>query len=185
MPITSPRAGGTDLICDDAPVACRSPRRHWPWAAGATALVVGACGDDGGADGACGLTTREALDPAYLVHVIGGDADLQYTSDPPTSGPHQPAPAVEGVSDEPLSRPVQVGILERGDVLVQHDPDLAADDRARLEELAGDGVVVAPNPDLPDPVVATAWLYRRACERADVDALREFIDERRGKGPEG
>src|SRR5687767_13357036 len=105
-------------------------------------LGVAGCGGDGGGD-ACGPTTREALDPAYLVHVLGDDQSVEYTSDPPTSGPHMPSPPVEGVLDEPLSPALQVGVLERGDVLVQHDPDLAADDRADLEELAGSGVVVA------------------------------------------
>jgi hypothetical protein len=129
--------------------------------------------------------TREALDPEYLVHVLGDEDDLEYTSDPPTSGPHLPSPPLDGVVDEPISRPLQVGILEAGDVLLQHDPELAAADRARLEALAGDGVVVAPNPDLRAPVVATAWLYKQACDRVDVDVLRAFVEERRGKGPDG
>ncbi len=87
--------------------------------------------------------------------------------------------------EEPISRPVQVGILERGDVLVQHDPDLAAGPLAELAELAGPGVVVAPNPDLPEPVVATAWLFKRTCDSVDLIALQEFVDERLGQGPEG
>jgi hypothetical protein len=153
-------------------------------ALGAAALVVTACGDDGGstADGACGRIRREALDPAFLTHVLT-DEGVVYTSDPPTSGPHQPGPDVDGVVEQPLSRPVQVGVLERGDVLLQHRPDLPADQLAELEALAGDGVVVAPNPDLPDAVVATAWLYKRACDAVDADALQEFADERRGKAP--
>ena len=154
------------------------------------ALVAGAltgCGDDtGGAGGAgaCGAITREALDPAYLVHVLDEEAPVEYTSDPPTSGPHKPSPPVEGVVAAPLSRAVQVGVLERGDVLLQHQPDLPAGPLAELEALAGAGVVVAPNPDLPDPVVATAWLYKRTCGQVDAPALQEFIDERAGKGPE-
>ena len=87
--------------------------------------------------------------------------------------------------DEPISRPVQVGILERGDVLLQHDPDLPASDLTLLEALAGDGVVVAPNADLPAPIVATAWLYKRTCDEMDAGALQEVIDERKGKGPDG
>jgi len=149
----------------------------------AVAVLVSGCGGDG-EEGGCGTITREALDPAYLVHVLGTDEDLEYTSDPPTSGPHLPAPAVEGVVDRPITRPVQVGILERGSVLVQHDPDLGAEELDRLDALAGEDVVIAPNPDLPAPVVATAWLYKRTCESVDADALQEFIDERRGKGPD-
>ena len=44
---------------------------------------------------------------------------------------------------------------------------------------------VAPNPDLPDPVVASAWVHLRSCQRVDVAALRTFIEERQGKGPGG
>jgi hypothetical protein len=150
------------------------------------ALAVAACGSSGDdADVACGPIAREALDPAYLVHVVDDDGDLAYTSDPPTSGPHQPSPQIADVVAEPISKPVQVGILERGDVLLQHDPELAATDLALLESLAGDGVIVAPNPDLPAPIVATAWVHKQTCDEVDAEALQEMIDERRGMGPEG
>ena len=162
----------------------RSPWRGLPVLVG-VAVAAAACGSSGGGDAACGPITREALDPAYLVHVLGDDKNLEYTSDPPTSGPHQPTPPVTGVVEDPLSRPVQVGILERGDVLLQHDPDLPATDLTLLESLAGDGVVVAPNPDLPAPIVATAWLFKRTCDEMDAGALQEMIDEHKGKGPGG
>lgn len=162
-----------------------TPLRLGRLAAIAGLVVAGACSADEGGSAACGPTTREALDPAYLVHVLEDDAGIEYTSDPPTSGPHQPGPAVGGRLDEPLARPVQVGILERGDVLLQHDPDLPAADLEALADLAGDRVVVAPNPDLPDPVVATAWLFKRTCDAVDATALQDFVDERVGKGPEG
>ena len=148
----------------------------------AAAPLVAACGGGSDAGGACGGITREAIDPGFLQHVLS-DEGVEYSTDPPTSGPHQPSPAVDPVRDEPLSKPLQVGILEGGGVLLQHRLDLPADQLAELEALAGDDVVVAPNPDLDDPVVATAWLFKRSCEEVDVDALREFVAERRGKGP--
>ncbi len=164
-------------------------RRTWRWCRVAASLgitiLLAACGSDDEPAGTCGPVTREALDPAYLVHVVGSEEDIEYLSDPPTSGPHQPAPVVQSVDDEPLPRPVQVGILERGDVLLQHDPDLDAGQRADLEDLAGDGVVVAPNPDLPAPVVATAWVHKQTCDEVNTEVLREFVDDRVGKGPEG
>jgi hypothetical protein len=152
-------------------------------AAGASAFA--ACGGgsgSSGADGGCGPIRREALDPGFLVHVLG-EAQASYQTDPPTSGPHQPSPPVEGVLAEPLSRPIQVGVLEAGDVLLQHRPDLPADQRRALEGLAGDGVVVAPNPDLDQAVVATAWLYKRTCDEVDLDALEDFAAQRQGKAP--
>lgn len=145
----------------------------------APALV--ACGP--ASDATCGPITREALDPQFLVHVLG-DAQVEYTSDPPTSGPHKPTPEVSGVVAEPIPKPVQVGVLERGDVLLQHRTDLPADQLAELEGLAGTGVVVAPAPDLAKPVIATGWLYKRTCSAVDVDALRDFVDQRQGKGPD-
>lgn len=180
-------ASAPDPACDDAQVTV--PRLTLVAAAlvcGVPALVAGACrgGSDGGAS-ACGPITRESLDPAYLVHVLGAATNVEYTSDPPTSGPHQAGPPIEGVVDEPIRRPVQVGILERGDILLQHDPDLPAAELAELEALAGPRVVVAPNLDLPDPVVATAWTYKRTCRSVDARALQDFVGQRAGKGPEG
>jgi hypothetical protein len=151
------------------------------------ALVVGAagCGSSGEGEGACGPILREALDSAYLVHVLGDETDVEYTSDPPTSGPHQPSPPADGALDEPLSRPIQVGVLERGDVLVQYLPSLPAGDVEALEALARDGVVVAPNPELDEPVVATAWVHKRTCAAVDTTALEAFVEARIGRGPEG
>jgi hypothetical protein len=153
---------------------------------GVLAVLMAGCQSDGGGKAqGCSPVTREALDPNYLVHVLEDSPSLEYRSDPPTSGPHQPGPPVHGVVDHALSRPVQVGILERGDVVIQYRPDDV--DAADLESLASgedSRVVVAPNPDLPEPVVATAWLYKRTCDRAATDPLQAFVDARIGHGPD-
>ena len=157
-------------------------------AGGALGFAATACTDGGGTpttSAACGPIVREPLDPAYVVHPVGSSVKLVYLTDPPTSGPHQAGPGVHGIADAPLTKPVQVGILERGDVLVQHHPGITSEQRITLEALAGDGVVVAPNVDLPAPIVATAWTHKRSCQFVDVRAIKEFISERRGKGPEG
>jgi hypothetical protein len=157
--------------------------RPLPTIAAATLLVLAlvGCGGSGSTAG-CGPIRREALDPKFLTHVFSG-AQVQYTSDPPTSGPHQPTPPVTGVQTDPIPKPVQVGLLEAGDVLIQHRADLPAADRTKLEALAGDDVVVAPADELPDDIVATAWVYKRSCSSADVPALQEFVAARAGKGP--
>lgn len=149
----------------------------------ATACANGT--DSGDAESAvCGPITRERLDPSSPVHLLPGAAEPDYLSDPPTSGPHLSGRPPTGVSAEPLDRPTQVLVLEEGGVLIQHR-GLDDADAARLDELAGDQVVVAPNPDLPSPVVATAWLAKRTCDGVDLGALRQFVDERLGRGPEG
>ena len=163
----------------------RFPRRPVAVVALTIGALAGCTGRTEGTDSSneCGPITREALDPAYLVHIINAELPVDYTSDPPTSGPHKPSPSATGVSDGPLSRPVQVGILERGDVLLQHSTELSRSDQAALEALADAGVVVAPNPDLPDTIVATAWRSKRICGALAIDDLEEFVTERSGRGP--
>ncbi|MEX2293179.1 MAG: DUF3105 domain-containing protein [Acidimicrobiales bacterium] len=162
----------------------RTATRRAAMAACALALSATACGGMGTEGRACGPTIREALDPAYLVHVVGDGAGVTYSSDPPTSGPHQPAPAVGGMTPEPLAGPVQVGVLERGDILIQYRPNLQDDDLDELAALADERVVVAPNSDLATAIVATAWTAKRSCDSLDIPSLEGFIRERAGKGPE-
>lgn len=158
--------------------------RRFASAAFGTALAASAACSEARTASTCGPIIREALDPAYVVHVLGEPTDVTYRSEPPTSGPHQPGPEAGGVLARPLSRPRQVGILEQGGILIQHLPDLASPAVEQLESLAGPGVVVAPNADLPAPIVATAWTYKRTCDAVDLASLRQFVAQRGGKGPE-
>jgi len=162
------------------PLPAHSVRRRLLRFALASALVAVAlvgCGDDGGSGAAtCDEPVREALDPQSVQMVLPNAPEPTYESDPPTSGPHLMNPGVEGVQDEPLTRPTQIGVLETGAVLVQHDR-LTSAPRQQLEDLAGDMIVVAPNDSLPDgkKVVATAWTWKMTCPSVDLGALREFI----------
>lgn len=159
------------------------------------AVVCGGRGDDrpgdrpGGGPGggaACVPGTEEPLDPRSTQHLLPGAPEPEYSSDPPTSGPHLAGEVRGGALRQPLSRPSQVSVLERGGIVVQYrDLDGAA--RRRLESLAGPDVVAAPNPGLHDDVVATAWRRRLTCSRAgeaEVAALEAFVEAHRGRGPE-
>lgn len=131
--------------------------------------------------GACDAATEDPLDPRSLQHPLPGAPPPSYATEPPTSGPHQPG-RLGGVPNEPVPGPVQVGALEAGQVLLQHR-DLEPSERRRLEALAGPTVVVAPNPALPVPVVASAWRTRLPCRSVDVDALRRFVTDHAGHEP--
>jgi hypothetical protein len=146
----------------------------------AVVVAATACGDQGSV--ACGPVTREAIDPASGLHVLPGQPVPDFTTDPPTSGAHYSLPPPSGALDAPVDEPMQVTLLESGAVLVQHR-DLPAAEVAELNELAGPEVVVAPNPDLPEPVVLTAWRTRQACAGAAVADARAFIADHRGTGP--
>lgn len=148
----------------------------------ATGLPATGPGATEPAGGPCGAVETEPLDDAYLVHVLPTGVEPTYQTDPPTSGQHQPSPEIVPVQAEPIPRPVQVGLLERGEVLIQHR-DLPPEARVALEAIAGDGVIVAPNPELPAPVVTTAWVTKLRCEAVDVAVLRGFVAEHGGQGP--
>ncbi|MEY2461623.1 MAG: hypothetical protein QOG30_3453 [Acidimicrobiaceae bacterium] len=144
------------------------------------AAPLAACGG-GGSSASCSSATPEQIN-TDLHHVIAGGDEPVYATDPPTSGPHTPGAAPQGVLDHPLSRPSQVGALEAGIVLLQYR-DLSPDEIRSLGQLATDKVVVLPNASLPDRVVATAWLFKQTCSGVDTAALRGFIRTRAGHGP--
>jgi hypothetical protein len=171
--------------------ACRRLTRALTGFALVATGALAACGDGGGEGDArgevptsgCDDVHRDRIDPGSANHVLaGGDDPGGYTTDPPTSGPHIPGDPRSGVLDEPLSRPEQVGHLEAGGILLQHR-GLDVDDLAVLESLAGGPVAVAPNPDLPAPIVATAWLHSLACTSPDLDVLAGFVEAHRGRAP--
>ena len=146
----------------------------------ALAVLAGCGGDD--APSGCGPDVRERIDPSSAVHVLPGAPEPEYLSDPPTSGPHGVGPVPAGAQVAPLDRPTQVRILEAGRVLLQHE-GLTDDQRAALETLASEDVVVAPGRDLPGAVVATAWGSKRVCEMVAEDPLQDFVDDHRGQPP--
>jgi drug/metabolite transporter (DMT)-like permease len=183
-------AGGVLIVAGILLVNGTSGLRRRGALAVATALIVGllaGCGSASGSGsaGGCQRVVTEPLDRQYLVHVLPGAPDPSYRTDPPTSGPHQPTPPVKPVVEQPLPRPIQVGLLEEGRVLLQHD-GLSVADRTKLEALAGGDVVVAPNPDLPAgaKIVATAWVTKQICSRFDADALEMFAKDHAGNGPD-
>lgn len=146
--------------------------------------VLSACGGGAGEDATCGPVVDEDLDPEWALHLLPSAPEPEYLTEPPTSGPHLTTEPATGVQDTPLDRPEQVSVLEVGSVLVQYRPTAVDDaDRGRLERLAADDVVVAPNPDLDDPVVATAWLRKQACDGVAIEAVTAFTQEERGRGP--
>lgn len=103
----------------------------------------------------------------------------EYNSNPPTSGPHwEDVRVPTRFVPVPLPVEVQLHELEHGVILVQYRceepcPDLAT----RLESLARPNrdVIIAPNPQLPARVVATAWRRLLTLDDFDERRLGDFI----------
>ena len=116
------------------------------------------------------------------------EAPVEYDSTPPTHGPHASQPAPCGVHPEPIPDASQVHSLEHGAVGIQYRPDDVeiADIRA-IERLVGQfdsGVFSAPYPDMDGPLVVSSWGELMELEELDLPAIRQYISEFRGEGPE-
>lgn len=123
---------------------------------------------------ACGEPVAEQLDPASGRHLLPGQPEPTYLTDPPTSGPHKSGEYPTGVLADAIPKPVQVAMLEAGEVIIQHK-DLDRAEFDRVTALATETVTVAPSPSLPGHVVATAWQVKLICTKVDEAALRAFV----------
>lgn len=103
--------------------------------------------------------------------------EVDYPQTPPAGGEHNATWQNCGVYTEPVVDEHAVHSLEHGAVWITHDPDLPADQVAKLHDLAeGEGyVLVSPYEGLPAPVVATAWGYQLELDDADDDRLPVFL----------
>lgn len=135
-------------------------------------VVVGGCSSPD--TQACGDVVTEEFDTQSSLHVPEG-TEVQYLTWPPTSGPHISGEAPTGALARPLSGPLQVTALEGGKVVIQYQ-GISDADVERLNDLAGENVVVAPGAELPAAVVTTAWTTKQACAGVDLGTHREFIE---------
>ena len=188
------RVGG--LISPRYPAPVRRPTLSF---AAAGLLVLGACGDDGGADAGDDRAFESPTDDlgeadegidgvhAFRIHYPTDqgsphrDGDIVYGHVPPVGGLHDPVSLACGFYDEPV-REENVGhSLEHGAVWLSFAPDLGDDDVDVIEQLARDNdeVLAAPHDGLEPgvAVVATSWARQLTLESVDDPRLAEFVEQ--------
>ena len=102
---------------------------------------------------------------------------VDYPQTPPVGGPHAPAWQNCGYYDAPIGSENGVHSLEHGAVWVTYRPDLAQDQVEVLRALTRSQtyVLVSPFPDLPAPIVASAWGRQAQLESATDPRLDAFV----------
>ncbi len=118
-------------------------------------------------------------------HVANGTS-VRYTTATPTSGTHSEGSPRCGILNQQLPTELAVHALEHGTVVIWYRPDLADDVVSGLRDIVNrfdNRVILSPNDQMVDPVVATAWLRLKAYGGADAE-LNEFITTYRERGPE-
>ena len=132
--------------------------------------------------------TQETFPSQGRQHVDELEEGFEYNSFPPTSGPHDPQPAIWNIYDEPPGERHLLHSLEHGGIAVQYGdgvPDATvAAIRTWYEQSDRKGIIVAPLPDLGDKVALTAWTHLATCPGFEPKATDAFVELYRYKGPE-
>jgi hypothetical protein len=124
-----------------------------------------------------GLDTFEEVPAVHVATAVDYEAD--YGMNPPAGGNHNQAWLNCGVYSEPQQNENAVHSLEHGAVWITYDPDALSD--AEIETLRdsipGTYMLLTPYPDLPAPVVASAWANQVQLDGVDDPRLADFIEK--------
>ena len=119
------------------------------------------------------------------------DTEVEYETNPPTSGDHFAVPADDGAYTDTPETGALVHALEHGRVFIQFDPAAPESVKGDLKALYDEDpyhMIIAPNgTEMPYEVAATTWTRTLACTQMNedvFDAIRAFRDEYRDEGPE-
>lgn len=145
-------------------------------------LVLGAtsCGGLGRPQPPEGVRSFEV--PERPKHV---EKNVSYPQTPPVAGDHSLIWQNCGFYEAPIEDELAVHSMEHGAVWITYQPDLSREELGGLRELAGGQtyVLASPFPDLPVPVVASAWGKQLRLDQADDPRLEQFVNAFR-EGPQ-
>ena len=120
-------------------------------------------------------------------HIASGTAGSGYNSNPPSSGPHWPNPAKNGVYDSPLPEEQVLHNLEHGHVWIAYKSDVGDEVKNRLKEIVNENdwkVVMAPRETNETKIALVAWGRVLKMDEPNYDKIRDFIRTYRNRGPE-
>lgn len=126
-----------------------------------------------------GVITYENLSRAH------SEVKQTYEQIPPVGGVHSSLWQNCGIYDEPVRNENAVHSLEHGAVWITYRPDVpqATIDLLRNLVRGHDHVLLSPYPDLPKPVVASAWGLQLPLDDANDPRLPLFVS-RYESGPQ-
>jgi len=120
------------------------------------------------------------------LHINPGDSHPVYNSNPPTSGWHFPTWPNRGVYTTVMPEEYLLHFQEHAGVVVHYNPDkLQKNDLDNLTSIVkselnhGQGLVVmAPDPNIPDPIDITSWQHLQAFDTSigNKSQIEDFIE---------
>ncbi len=102
---------------------------------------------------------------------------VNYPQVPPVGGAHNPVWQNCGIYTQPIGNEHAVHSMEHGAVWITYQPSLSAQDVNQLTTLASGHsyVLLSPYPNLPSPVVISAWGVQLKVTSASDPRLAQFL----------
>lgn len=123
-------------------------------------------------------------------HVPDG-TQVQYNSNPPTSGQHYAKWITRGIYDKPQVDGNLIHSLEHGAVILSYKSDLAKEDVEKIKSVFSKASVskkiMVPRENLDTPVALTSWgrlLKLQTIEATSEAKIKEFMETNEDRGPE-
>ena len=117
--------------------------------------------------------------PAATHVTTAVDYEAEYDMNPPAGGNHNAAWLNCGVYDQPQANENAVHALEHGAVWVTYDPDALSEAEVEKlrDEVPSTYSILSPYPDLPAPVVISAWSAQVQLDGVDDPRLTSFVQK--------
>ena len=120
-------------------------------------------------------------------HIAVGANHLEYSSNPPTSGPHYAQPVNWGVYQIELPDEQIIHNLEHGGIWISYKPDIDPTIKVKLESIGNNyrgSVVVVPRAKNDSMIAVASWGRLEKLDNFDEAKITNFIDANKNKSPE-
>ncbi len=121
-------------------------------------------------------------------HIAAGSQLPEYTSNPPTSGPHYGQTARSGFRNEAVSDQNIIHNLEHGDIWIAYHPRIAEEIVEKLKQFGAAKVIITPREANETDIAVAAWgrldTFNMENNTLPVERIKDFIKRYSNKGPE-
>ena len=118
-------------------------------------------------------------------HIAPG-TEVEYKTNPPTSGNHYGTPTDWGIYDEEISDEATVHSLEHGGIWISYK-DISEEEIAVLKELGKQNpqsTVVSPRSANDDKIMVASWGRLMQLDSVDKALIQKYIDTYKNQSPE-
>ena len=138
--------------------------------------------------GAKGEDFSQPISVMRADHINIGSPLPEYTSNPPSSGPHYGQIARTGFREEEIPDQHIIHNLEHGDIWIAYHPRVSGDIQSQLKKLGGSKVVVTPRQTNDTDIALVAWGRLDSFDITngvlDKQRIEDFIKRYINRGPE-